>query len=110
MTTESTAAVESEASLRPTPLAFLVVVGVAYAEPEVVVYCHKQPIQAESNADASEQADAFARAVGIRHGAQALDNVDLDALSLADLRDILLTLGIHLGEPSLMDPEDAVGV
>ena len=74
-----------------------------------MVYCHKQLIQAESHADASEQADAFASAVGVLHGAQALDDVDLDALSLADLRDILLTLGIHLGEPSLMDPEDAAG-
>ena len=109
MTTESTAAAETAATSRATPTSFLVVVGVAYAEPEVIVYCHKQLIEAESHADASEQADAFAMAVGIQHGAQALDDVDLDALSLADLRDILLTLGIHLGEPSLMDPEDAVG-
>ncbi len=109
MTTEPTAAAEAAATSHATPMAFLVVVGVAYAEPEVMIYCHKQPIQAESHADASEQADAFASAVGIQHGAPALDNVDLDALSLTDLRDILLTLGIHLGEPFLMDPEDAAG-
>ena len=107
MTPETTAAVESEATSHPTPMTLLVVVGVAYAEPEVMIYCHKHLIQTESQSDASAQADGFARTVGVQHGAQALADFDLDALSLTDLRDILLTLGIHLGEPSLMAPEDA---
>ena len=84
------------------------VVGVAYAGTRGDDLLPQATIQAESHADASEQADAFA-IISIEHGAPALDNVDLDALSLTDLRDILLTLGIHLGEPFLMDPEDAAG-
>ena len=114
MTTESTAAVDPEATIQTAQPSFVFTSCVAYEAPpdssdSPIFYPYEWTVEADDLNEAWEIAIALVRGIGVQHGAPVLDTVDLEALPLDALRDILLTVGIHLVKPSLTEPDEAAG-
>jgi hypothetical protein len=113
MTTETTAAVDPEATIQTAQPTFVFSSCVAYEAPpdssdSPIFFPYVWTIEADDLDEAWKEAFALVRGIGVQHGALALDRADLEAFPLADLRDILLTAGIHLIPPSLTDPYEAL--
>ena len=114
MTTESTPSVDPEAIIQTAQPSFVFTSCVAYepspdSSDSPIFFPYVWTIETDDLDEAWETAFALVRAIGVQHGALALDGVDLEALPLDAMRHILLTAGIHLIPPSLTDPDEAAG-
>jgi hypothetical protein len=69
-------------------------------------YTYQWTVTADDQEAAWLKAFDLVRAKGIEHGTRLLSNADLGGLSLDDLNDILLTVGVHMVSPVLLSPEE----